>query len=320
MLSVDQTGKKFLSMPAAAVQLPVAAEDRVTRLYANLLEYDGTRAWMVLKDKDGERFAAKAAAEKRWNTDVLDLFIRRNPDMFQYSPIYGHIRAAAMRHWLAPEFLHAVIMGEGLGGLNGKLQKIAETVPIPPYREDTEQINSVRELGLDWIADDLPGSPIDAAIQDIGLQALLDKHYVDETRFDPFVLTNIRTFKTEASITHWTGDPIGWVTAIELVAAETHARLDMMFSFLEDSGRFIANLSETQRRFLAYVRYNTERSLDTWPQIALHLNNHCTRWPPGVGRPSGPNDTSFSAIDRVTYNSLQHLPIAEWYEQVGVYR
>jgi hypothetical protein len=318
-LSTETLADKFLSMPRAAVTLTVGAEDRAVRLYANLLEYDGTRAWVVLRDNDSKRLAAKAAAEKRWNVDVLNLFIRRVSGMAQYSPIYGHIRAAAMRHYLAPEYLHAVVMGEGLGGNTGLLQRIAETVPIPPYKptEDTKQIDSVRELGLDWIADDLSGSPIPVENRDIGLQELIEKHFVDSTQFDPFVLTNIRTFRTEAHITHWTGDPKGWLTAIELVAAETQARLEMMFHFLENEGRFIANITETQRRFLAYARYNTERNLDTWPQIALQLDRRCSRW---VGaRPSNPNDTTFTAIQRVTYNSLQHLPVAEWYEQVGVY-
>jgi hypothetical protein len=323
MLSIRTPDNKFLSMPTPAVDLTIGAADSAISLYANLLEYDGTRAWTVIRDKKKLRDQAIAAGEKRWNVTVLKLFINPKPTMITYARVYGLIREAAMRHGLAPEFLHAVFMGEGVGGANGLLEARANMADPPTFEQrEFEPIDSITQLGLDWIADDLPTpvgkTPIPTGDQDIALQALLTQHYLDP-QFGPTSLVDLDNYRTEAKVLHMTGKPVGWLAAIELVAAEAHARLDMMLRLLDLADRDPDAVSETQRRWLTYVRYNTEMKFDTWMTLGRNLDHWCVRWRRS-DRPGGPKDPSFSALEQVTYNSLQHLPVAEWYEQVGVYR
>ncbi len=186
-----------------------------------------------------------------------------------YSRLYGLIRDAAARHRLAPEFLLAVLMGEGV---YENLAPINATSPLGPF-DPAEELSGTGALGLDWIADNLRddvGNPVRAANgqttdqvshPDIGLQTLIDDGYIDSSRFNRSQLRGIDAFTNEAGTKHFTADVKGWEPAVELVAAELQARLDDM---LITAVRTRTEFTEEALELLSYARYNADIVQPFW--------------------------------------------------------
>jgi hypothetical protein len=291
-LSVKTPLHRYIDLPGPTIIISFAVGERLKKIYADLLDYDSKQIWTALIDLGQNFVAFKAAAEARWNVDVLNLFIRRSANMADYAPVYGLIRVSADRHGLAPEFLHAVFMGEGVGAEDGLIERNRKAVPRIAY-DRVQLIDSFVSLGLDDIQSDL--------------NILINDHYLDPSFSG--VLKNQRS-----EIRHEAGgdrtiqvfDVEGWEAAIEIVAAELHWRLDKMLDYCKT--KRIPITTEEQRRFLAYIRFNTAES-DSKRHID-HLDTELKKW-------TSPRPTS-NLSGR--YNTLQRIAIAEWYEAAGVYR
>jgi hypothetical protein len=100
----------------------------------------------------------------------------------------------------------------------------------------------------------------------------------------------------------------GWAAAVELVAAELHARLDEMTAYLAGKAPPVTLRDEHDRRFAAYVRFNASPARAR--QLVDHLDTAVRTW---VGaRPPGNEDAR--------YNALQRLAVTDWHEEAGAYR
>ena len=104
----------------------------------------------------------------------------------------------------------------------------------------------------------------------------------------------------------------GWKAAIELVAAELHARLDKMTAYLAGRMPPITVHEENQRRFLAYLRYVS------LPSTARgHADNLAARLRPWTG--------AFPALGahsdaRPHFLAIQRVAVTEWQEATETYR
>jgi hypothetical protein len=300
LLSRKQPSKKYIDLPSTMVTYAPAAGDDPPPLYADLLDYDSKRTWTAFVELDDfQRFKDKA--KEAWNVPVLNFFIHRSAAMVHYGRIYGFFRAAAGRHGLAPEFLHAVFMGEGPGAGDDPSTPEEEQLGLieqnrkngVPY-SDTEVINSFGDLGLDVIG------------ETIG--PLIANGYLDSAFSADQVLSNPRSVPNEKGEPRTTWDIAGWEAAIELVAAELHSRLDAMRAYCAANG--IAITTDVQRRFLAYLAYNAgvagAKALLDAENLDKRLRSWTGSWP-GTQR-------------NAHFNSLIRVAISEWYENAEVYR
>ena len=98
----------------------------------------------------------------------------------------------------------------------------------------------------------------------------------------------------------------GWDAAVELMAAELHARLDDMLSYLAGKPPPVPVADEIQRRYLAYVCFNASAAT----AVSAHA---LTRLQPWVGPPPSNNKDA-------RYNTLQRIAVAQWHEAAGIYR
>lgn len=312
-LSVKQATRKYIDLPPETLMIDLIAGQSSSTVYAHLLEYDSKRVWAAFAGLGDCYVHLKAEAKARWNATsfkdpdkVPDWFIwpRQSAFMAKYAPIYGYIVASAGRHRLAPEFLHAVLMGEGTNRL---LDENRDYYGVG-YKSD-QRIGGWANLGLDKIWD---------TIVDLGVA-----EYIDTSKFNRGVLTEVIEFvNPEDHSTSRTSDVIGWEAAIELVAAELHQRLDFMLKYLSMD---FDSTTELQHRFLAYCRYNagisnSKLAAEQMSELLQKWNEEQAERNWGKRRPDDALDRDFPALQRIRYNSLVRIAVAEWYEAAVVYR
>ncbi|HBV97450.1 MAG: hypothetical protein JL50_08240 [Peptococcaceae bacterium BICA1-7] len=314
-LSLDHStqGKRYLDFPTPTVTVDLAAGQTDVTIYAHLREYDSRRAWKVFRDLTARQRALRRTLGVRWNVGPMDqpnvqttmawYVPTQDPVNIDYAAVYGYIREAAGRHGLSPEFLHAVLMGEGVSGGNLSLLYI-NLHHVPPIRyDDTNQnFNSFSYLGLDdiWLEVD----------------TLIAENYVDP-RFKaqmtalPQIPHELNDLVTPAIIK-------GWEAAVELMAADLHWRQDLGTAYCQNHVPAISCRTELRRRYLTYVHFNTGQpwqpdSGQRRAERRLNLiESQCSPWPSTEPRPSGPGDARF--------NSLVRVATAAWYDQIQVYR
>jgi hypothetical protein len=285
------TALKYLPLATSKVSKVLSATAGIPNshsLYVSATEFDGKRVFAALMGLTNSKIQQlQDAASTEWNVEVWNLWIYRVASMEPYSIIYGHIVESAGRHGFAPEFLHAVVMGEGLGGSPGWLEAMHTSgIPYDP----TQSIDSYAVLGLDQIAATKSG--------------LVSGKYLDAS-FLSNIVDQLPGTNERGLVTH-PADILGYETAIELIAAELHSRLDAMQAHLATLS--MAATTEREKRFAAYVRYNTD--LSSAQAIVGNLAANLTKW--SGARP--PDESN------ARYNTLRRLAISEWYEASGVYR
>jgi hypothetical protein len=315
-LSLKQDTRKYIDLPSQGgeVTLDLVPGQTETKIYAHLHEYDSKRAWAEFQKAydDKSYISLREAAKARLNPTgkaKLNWFINQFRNMEDYSPIYGHIAASAGRHGLAPEFLQAVLMGESV---NDKIWSMHDYGL--PYSEDA-LIHSIDHSGLDLIVyrlglnDDPPPLPDEEFRFN-----LIDEGYLD-TSFSDSLENFGKQWRDEGgvAIELEVADIRGWEAAVELVAAELHARLDEMLVYADEQN--IAITTEEKKRYLAYIRFNASFTnartyVDQLRPPSDHLENDRLKgW-------EGPPPKKENA----RYNALQRVAAAEWFEAVGVYR
>jgi hypothetical protein len=294
LVSLRQPGKHCIDLPAATVTVALDATVKMFTIFAHLLDYDSARVWQAWVDfgMTYTKFMSKAKAA--WNVDVRRwaIYVADTPAaslaMKDYSPIHGFIRASAGRHGLAPEFLHAVFMGEGANVALDRMRSLHQ--PFDP----NEALSGFVDLGLDRIWADLPD--------------LIANGYIDAS-FQAKLTNESTGFPNEDGVTIVdSGTVAGWEAAIEFTAATLDARLDEMVGRV---GKSRDNISDLQRRWLAYFRFNSYTEVNL-QRAAAQVNAQVKTWvgPP----PAGPG------YNNVAWIALQRVAVSTWYEDAGAYR
>jgi len=135
---------------------------------------------------------------------------------------------------------------------------------------------------------------------------LVTEGYVDQAVADSVEWT--QEVPNEKGLLIQIADVTGWANAVELVAAELHARLDEMLAYLASKSPPDPVPVEVQQRFLIYARYNA--SIATCQDLADDLANKVKKW---VGDPPPDNKNAH-------YNALRRVATAQWQEESGVLR
>ena len=309
--------------PAKAIGLPAdvivvdLSELESASLFAHLEPYDAAYAWDGYANVASRRGALMAQAGAAWNVKVLiwQILPTNASQSASYAAVYGYIRESAGRHGLAPEFLQAVLFGEGVA------QGLTELIDANAAFTDNAKIDAYGTLGLDLIlyrTGNIPaGKPLvppEVPAGDADERAEYTFNLVDAGYVDPSTAAKV-SFNLE--LTRREGDKTrtlqlawvrGWDAAVELMAAELHARLDDMVSYLAGKSPPVPVADETQRRYLAYVRFNASAAT-----ARTHADALSTRLQPWVGPPPSNNKNA-------RYNTLQRIAVAQWHEAAGIYR
>jgi hypothetical protein len=309
---------KAIGLPGPTLTIDVTGAQSAT-LYAHLGPYDSAYAWDGYDGMEARRGALMAQAAADWNANVLIWYVlpTTRPESPSYAPVYGFIRESAGRHGFAPEFLQTVLLGEGVA--RSFQDSINDHLTFAPDM----QVSAFGSLGLDLILYRVgglmpdgtpPPLPPEIPAQNVDERAEYTFNLVAEGYVDPATAAAVfwheEFERTEGDVTRtiqlaWIR---GWAAAVELVAAELHARLDEMVAYLAGKAPPVPVLDEIQRRYLAYVRFNASAAT-----ARDHADHVTARVKPWVGeRPT--NNRS------ARYNTLQRLAVTQWHEAAGVYR
>lgn len=311
---------RYIDLPSMTIDVAVGSSPSA-RVFAHTHQYDSRMVWEGFRIVRPNRRPMQVAAARAWKLaeadgdphGVLDWFILPTTAAREdYRELYGYFRESAGRHGLAPEFLQVVFFGEG-GGL-----------AITPGFDPAKAIDTWGFVGLDLVlyrtgrlpigAPPVPPEAVAAGDADEIAEFtfnLVTSGYVDAATAAAVTPAG-RTEVNEIGRTIHVGTVTGWKEAIELVAAEIHARLDEMTAYLAAKVPPIPVAEENQRRFLAYLRYSSR------PATARsHADNLAVRLRPWTG--------AFPALG-VPSNALPHflaiqrVAVTEWQEAAAVYR
>jgi len=306
--------EKVIGLPQATVAVDFTGVDATT-LYVHLRMYDSLYVWDGYAGVSSRRGRLQAQAESDWNALVRDWYVLpvNEPESASYAPMYGFLRESAGRHGLAPEFLQSVFFGEG----------VAVTIPAAINRHEVfdplQLVDGFFDVGLDLILYRTGGTMLNGdpppipEIPESAVDELAEYQYnlVAEGYVDAATASAVwwsRQERNEKGRLIQVASINGWAAAIELVAAELHARLDEMAAYLAGQVPAVEVPMENQRRYLAYVRFNA--SLATAKRHADSLETRAIKW--SGTRPTDRRDAE--------YNTVQRLATTQWHEAAGIYR
>jgi hypothetical protein len=307
---------RYIGVPATTVSVPMAGVNTV-EIYAHARDYDGRMAWEGYKRVQPRRNRLQQDAKRDWGMPGVDCppgqnvcrwFIPITAAREPYKALYGYIRESAGRHGLAPEFLQVIFFGEGT------------LDALTPVFDPSQAINAFGFAGLDLIlyrtnrlgalVPTVPAAATAAGDADEIAEYSFDlvaNGYLDAATAANVVATGA-TNVNEIGRTIFDATITGWGTAIELMAAELHARLDEMIAYLVAQVPPVAVTEENQRRYLAYIRFNSRPA--TAKGHADHLLNRVKKWTAAI-----PADNM-----NANFNAVQRLAIAQWHDRAGAYR
>jgi hypothetical protein len=310
---------KAIGLPEPTLTIDVTGLES-TRLYAHLGPYDSAYAWDGYAGMETRRRALMAQAAADWNANVLIWYVlpTSRPASASYAPFYGYVRESAGRHGFAPEFLQTVVLGEGTA--KSFQDSINDDLTFAPDM----QVSAFGSLGLDLIlyrvgrvpADKPPYPPELDPDDPRDAEELAEYTFnlVTEGYVDPATAATVTWHeeferdeggRTRTIQLAWIG---GWAAAVELIAAELHARLDEMLAYLAAKTPPVPVLDEVAREYLAYVRFNASAAT-----ARTHADHLAARVKPWVGARPGNNRNA-------RYNTIQRLAVTQWHEAAGVYR
>lgn len=309
-LGLVTTGAKVAAMPSDAVVVPLGSNTHVT-IDTHLRDYDSALADLAYRTV-GDAAGLQIAAGNRWHVYArLRWLVRQHRTRSDQSILYGLFRESAARHGLSPELVEVTFFGEGGG----------QVLPADGSLDLEQVLDCYGFIGLDLIiyrAGQVPvgkppvppeavaeGDPDEIAEYQFNL---VTEGYLDAAVASRVVCSEQITRTEGAARTLQIGTVAGWAAAIEIVAAELHARIDEMTDYLTAQGRPVDPTDELARRFLGYLRYNTKPARAR--ELADNLSTNLARW----AQPWPPDNRN------AHYNTLQRIAVMEWHQAAGAYR
>jgi len=233
--------------------------------------------------------SASKAAKQRWGVTPMDWLIPSNDDEVtkSYSEFYELIDKAAKQNDFSPEFLHSVIMGEGM---NIRVNELIQS-KIKATDKDEIWTDSYQYTGLDNIGKTA--------------QVLADKGYLDRNFLTDIVPTKPRS--NEQGQTVFPADIKGLDTVIFAMAATLHEIKDRVVSDLSALNKFETIKDNDKVDLLVYARFNSEdvgKDAVQRPEVYTRKNT----------RPERHDQKN------VRFNSLVRVATEEKIRALGIYR
>jgi hypothetical protein len=258
----------------------------------------GKKVWQnfVTASKNGDQATYMAAAGQNWGVEAYRWRLELSEAYKPYRKVYGFIYLAAEKRGMRPEFIHAVIFGEGLGDYIKKNRVDLEI----PY-SDTAPINSFDNLGLDQI-----GSRLEMLIS----RGYLDKKYRD-SYWQPEHMVGV---PNELHGSTNAGIITGYEAAVEMVAAELQCRGDYMMEVARKNGVLVE--TQVQKEFLMYAKYVSRSNAENDLTSTEALRENCSRWDLAIDgpKPNNPVDPKY-----YRYAALVRMAATEWLVNAGTY-
>lgn len=229
------------------------------------------------------KIKAQRSAEDKWGVKPMDWYIYRSKDMEAYSQVYEFIYNSAQIHKISPEFLHSVVMGEGLHLFLEDLRSNKT-----PY-DSMSIIDAYAFLGADEIGDN-----IDSLIKNGYISTNHKSNIVPKK-----VQNELNEIKTSAYIQ-------GFETGIEVVAAELHQRCDWIKKYISDNKITVDLMDSDTIDYLTYATYN---SMSVGVEAAKNITHYMRKFQ-GTERTDQRN---------VRFNTLKRLATSDWYKIAKVY-
>jgi len=242
------------------------------------------KVWNKLaKITSAQKLEFQEKAKSKWGIDPMDWYIYRTSSMKPYSYIYECIYNSAISHSLSPEFIHAVVMGEGLNLLIENLR--STNTPFDP----DFVIDAYAYLGADEI-----GSSIDK---------LVKNGYIDISHKKNIVPNNVVNELYQPKVSAFVS---GFKTGIEIVVAELHARKDWIKNYISSNSLTADTSNSDTIDFLTYATYN---NMSVGMEAAKNISHYMRKF----------KGTERSDQTNVRFNTLKRLATADWYKNAKVY-
>jgi len=230
-----------------------------------------------------QKQAAQSSSTDKWGVTPADWYIYRAKGMKQYAPVYEFLHESAERHALSSEFLHAVVMGEGL-------HLFIEDLRASGARYSPSQaIDAFQYLGADEIG--------------VTIDELIDNGYIEQKHkgniTPQHAINELGENKVSATIT-------GFETAIEVVAAELHSRRDWILDHVRTNALAVDTSDTDAVDFLTYAAYNNQ-------SVAVEAAVRITQYMRVYTRAERTDQRN------VRFNTLKRLSTADWYKAARVY-
>lgn len=313
-LSLPPTPPRKASGPPQPTLDVALGSDQGATIGAHIRAFDAAMAWEGYRAVASRQAALQARASRDWNVAAgFNWFIPREARRRPQAAVYGLIRESAGRHGLSPEFLQVALFGEGA----------ANALPASGAFVEGQVLDAFQFVGLDLVVyrtgrlpSGKPTVPPEVPTGATGADERAEYQFnlVTEGYVDPSVAAAVnwtgQVRREEAGFvrTLQVGTVTGWAAAVELVAAELHARLDEMVAHLAAKAPPVVVGDELARRFLAYARFNA--SSRTAKRLADELD---VRLGPWAGAAPATNEV-------VLYNTIQRLAVTQWHDAAGAYR
>lgn len=325
-LSVKRDDRKYIDLPGGSVVVDILSGDTSKTIFAHLFEYDSSFAWHAFASLNREQVVEPLRSEyaRRWNVRADDeekkinyFYLwpqvqNKSPRMETYKYLYGHIVGAAGRHGIAPEFLQAVLIGEGI------YVNYIRDEANGPYRDD--QVFDTYYVGLDKVGGLREKDPTAGYYSEWISQSYTDGDHFGHTVTSFEVVQNkeLDPDKNPGLVgicppggCHYTRAEItGYEAVVEWTVTELHFGLDWMVRKIREEGLEPIS-TEDERRFIAYVFFNTYFPATRGTILREFRDSDKTirKW---KGEYPGNKNARF--------NSLLRLAIAQFLEELGIYR
>lgn len=220
----------------------------------------------------------KTKATEKIGIENVNHWMIENKD---YYKIYEYIYSTAKKYLFKPEFIHSILMGEGL------IIFINDNIIF----DENAKIDSYRYLGLDNIGNNY--NSLETLIPNI------------TKMFSPYQ----HTIKNELNEDVLPGIIIGYKNAIEILTAELANRRQIYLSKAENIGLPTQLLNDQTIEFITYAAFNNLNVADEIVSSLAKFQQYTKKY---TGKPRDDQKN-------VRYNTLVRLSVSFWLKESKIY-